>query len=307
MSGYDPDRTFSPRHFQRCTQNGIASRQYCQTFSPTNWSWRPYVANSAEPAIAMNGSFTEAWCRMAGWLLPVFAGLSLSGCQVAHMALPQDLPSQSSELTVEGRQFSIFRDSIHFGPYHVTDIHRGWTRGEGFSISDSTSEYSSSEATQKYEFSVNESDRTTWKVRCATAADWSQLETQGFLGGGLAIEFSSNQQLVCTLKREGREKLSKLVMAQSASANQTALQGIMTDGATRIGISPTHKLDFTPLEVSTPTGYIFHIQGRPVGAVEVFNAGTVWLNNSVTPETRSALAATSAVLLLYQDIKNMSQ
>jgi hypothetical protein len=81
----------------------------------------------------------------------------------------------------------------------------------------------------------------------------------------------------------------------------------MTDGATRIGILATHKLDFTPLEVSTPTGYIFHIKGRPVGAVEVFNAGTVWLNNSVTPETRSALAATSAVLLLYQDIKNMSQ
>lgn len=255
----------------------------------------------------MNGSSTEAWWRMAGWLLPLFAGLSLSGCQVAHMALPQDLPGQSSELTVEGRQLLIFRDSISFGPYQVSDIHRGWTRGEGFSISSGTSEYSSSEATQKYQFSVAESDRTIWNVRCATAADWSQLETQGFLGGGFAIEFSSNRQLFCTLKREGSGTPSKLVMAQSASANETALRGIMTGGATRIGISATHKLDFTPLQVSEPTGYIFHIRGRPVGAVEVINAGTVWLDDSVTPETRSALAATSAVLLLYQDIKNMSQ
>ncbi len=149
---------------------------------------------------------------MAGWFLLLFTGLSLSGCQVAHMALPQDLPSESSELTVEGRQLLIFRDSFHFGLYHVTDIHRGWTRGEGFSISNSTSEYSSSEAKQKYEFSVNEPDRTTWEVQCATAADWSQLETQGFLGGGLTIEFSSNQQLVCTLKQEGSGKLSKLVI-----------------------------------------------------------------------------------------------
>ena len=121
------------------------------------------------------------------------------------------------------------------------------------------------------------------------------------------MEFSSNQQLVCTLKQDGGEKLSKLAMSQSASANETALQGIMMDGVTRIDISGTHKLDTTPLQVSTPTGYIFHIGGRPVGAVEVINKGTVWLDNSVTPEIRSALAVTSAVLLLYQDIKEMSE
>ena len=243
---------------------------------------------------------------MAGGLLLLFTGLSLSGCQVAHMALPQDLPSESSELTVEGRSLLIFRDSIQFGPYQVTDIHRGWTRGEGFSISSGTTEFSSSEAKQKYEFSVKEPDRTAWEVRCATGADWSELETQGFFGGGFGIEFSSNQHLVCTLKQAGSEKLSKLVMAQSASANETALRGAMMDGATRIEISGTHKLDTTPLQVSTPTGYVFHIEGRPVGAVEIINKGTVWLDNAMTPETRSALAATSAVLLLYQDLQKMS-
>ena len=234
---------------------------------------------------------------MAGRLLLLFTGLSLSGCHVAHMALPQNLQSESSALTVEGRSLLIFSKSFHFGLYNVTDVHRGWTRGDGFSIWG----YSESGAEQRYEFSVNESDRTTWEVQCTTEADWSQLEMQGFLGGDLTIEFSSNRQLACILTQEGGEKLSKLVMAQSA--NETALQGIMTDGATRIEISPIHKLDTTPLRVREPTGYIFHIEGRPVGAVEVINKGTVWLNNSVTPETRSALATTSAVLLLYQDIK----
>ena len=96
-------------------------------------------------------------------------------------------------------------------------------------------------------------------------------------------------------------------MVRSAPAGETALQGMVTDGATGIGISASHKLDFTPLHVSTPTGHIFHIKGYPVGAVEVFNKGTVWFNNSVTLETRSALAATSAILLLYQDISNTSR
>ena len=255
--------------------------------------------------MTMNRSFTKERCRLAGWLLLLFTGLSLSGCQVAHMALPQNLKSEASELTVEGRSLLIFNDSIQFGLYHVTDIHRGWTTGEGFSISNGASEYSSSEAEQKYEFSVNDSDRTTWEVQCATGAEWSQLETQGFLGGTFAIEFSSDQQLVCTLKQEGGETLSRLFMSQSA--NETALQGIMTDGATRIDISATHRLETTPLEVSSPTGYIFHIGLRPVGAVEVINQGTVWLSNSVTPEIRSALAATSTILLLYQDVKDQMQ
>jgi len=245
----------------------------------------------------MNRSFTKEWCRMAGGLLLLFAGLSLSGCRVAHMALPQDLQIKSSELIVEGRALSIFSKSFQFGSYNVTDVHRGWTRGKGFSILG----YSGSEAKQKYEFSVNESDRAAWEVQCATDAAWSQLETEGFLGGRLTMEFSSDQQLVCTLKQEGGEKPSKLVMARSA--NDTALKGIMTNGATQIDISVTHKLDTTPLKVREPTGYVFHVKGRPAGAVEVINKGTVWLNNSETPETRSALAATSAVLLLYQDIE----
>ena len=244
---------------------------------------------------------------MAGWLLPLFAGLSLSGCQVAHMALPQDLRSGTSELTVEGRPFLIFNNSFQFGPYHVTDVHRGWTRGGGYSVSIGASEFSNSEAKQKYELSVNQPNRPTWAVQCATTADWSQLETEGFLGGRFGVEFLSTQQLVCTLKQDGGGKLSKLAMSQPASANETALQGVMMDGATRIDISGTHKLDTTPLQMGTPTGYIFLIGGRPVGAVEVINQGTVWLDNSVTPEIRSALAATSAVLLLYQDIKEMSE
>ncbi len=243
----------------------------------------------------MNRSFAKKWFRAAGCLLLLFTALSLGGCKVAHMALPQDLQSSSSEMTVEGRSLLIFSKSMQFGPYNVTDIHRGWTRGKGFSMPG----YSASEAEQKYEFSVNESGRTTWEVQCATGADMSKLKMKGFLGGSLTIE-SSSSQLACSLKKEGSEKPSKLVMSQSAG--DSALKGIMTDGATQIEISATHKLDTTSLKMSEPTGYIFRIKSRPVGAVEVINKGTVWLNNSVKPENRSALAATSAVLLLYQDI-----
>ncbi len=248
----------------------------------------------------MNRSFTEQWYWIAGWLLLLFTGLSLSSCQMAHMVLPQSLQSEASELTVEGRQFSL-DESFHFGPYHVTNVHRGWTSTNSISMSG----YSASEAKQQYEFSVDELDRTAWEVQCATGVNWSQLELQDFLGGVLTIGSSPDRQLACTLKQQDGERLSKLVMAQSDS--ETALQGIMTDGATQIDISATHKLATSPFPLREPTGYMFHIEDRLVGAVEIINKGTVWLDDSVTPEIRSALAATSSVLLLYRDIKNSGQ
>lgn len=244
---------------------------------------------------------------MAGGFLSLLAGLALSGCQAAHMALPDDLRNEASELAVEGRPLLIFNNSFRFGPYQVSDVHRGWTIGRGYSASVGTTEFGSSEAEQKFEFSVNEPDRPTWAVQCATTADWSRMETEGFLGGRLGVEFSSNQQLVCALHRQGAGTPLKLALSRSASAGDTALRGIMMDGATRIDIAGTHELDSTPLQVSSPTGYIYRIGGRPVGAVEVINAGTVWLNNAVGPATRSALAATSAVLLMYQDIEQLSE
>lgn len=235
-------------------------------------------------------------------MLP-FAGLWLSGCQVAHMELPQGLQSRSNEMAVEGRALSVFGGSFQFGPYQVTDVHRGWTKVEGLSGSVGIVDFNDSDAKQKYKLSVNEAGRPAWAVHCANRADWTQLEMGGLLGGRFGVEFSSDQQLACILNQDGREKPSQLVMAKSLSADKTELKGAMMDGATRIDISETHKLESTPLQVGRPTGYIFEIEGRPVGAVEVMNKGTVWLDGALPPETRSALAAASAALLLYQDIK----
>ena len=261
------------------------------------------MADGAESTLPMGTVLPLPWRRMAGRLLPIAAALSLCGCAVAHIALPQELQSETSELGVEGRLLLIFNDTLEFGPYRVTDIDRGWTATEGFSLSIDGVEFGDSEARQDYEFSITGPDRASREVECSTSADWSQMETEGLLGGRFGVEFSSSQQLVCILRQDGGEIPAKLALARSASAGDTALQGVILDGATRIEISATHQNSATSLQTGMPTGYIFYIDGRAVGAVEVINMGTVWLSNSVTPETRSALAAASAVLLLYQDTK----
>ena len=261
----------------------------------------PAMADGAETTSLMDTRLAAHFSRMAGQLLTVAVALSLCGCGVAHMALPQDLQSETSALSVEGRYLLIFNDSLEFGPYRVTDIDRGWTTSEGYSLSIGEFEFGGSESHQSYAFSMAEPDRPGRHVECTTTSDMSDMETDGFLGGRFGVEFSSDQHLLCTLTQDGGGNPARLAMARSASAGDTALHGVLADGDTRIDISGTHRLDATSLRSGSPSGYIFEMDGRPVGAVEVINGGTVWLNDSLTPEARSAMAAASAVLLLYQD------
>jgi hypothetical protein len=249
--------------------------------------------------MSKNISFTKESYRIAGWLLFLVIGLSLSGCAVAQMALPDNMESASSKMEVDGRRgLAAFNSTMSFGPFKVTDMHRGWTKGEGFTILG----FGSSKAKQKYEFSINESGGEAWIVQCASGAKWKKLK--GFLGEGITTEFGTNKQLFCTMEQEGTNELAKLVMKQTR--HELVMEGVMTVGGNKIDISVIYKVAGSPFKLSDPTGYTFHIEGRPVGAVEVMNKGTVWITNSAEPEVRSAIAAASAVLLMYQDVKKMS-
>jgi hypothetical protein len=249
--------------------------------------------------MAMNISRTKEWRRTAGGFLLLFAGLLLSGCTVAHMELPQGLESESTALDVDGLGFSFITNKMSFGPYRVTNAHQGWTKTTGWSIGG----FGSSKAKRKYRFSITGPDRGTWDALCVTGARWKRVDLERFLSVPVIVEFSSTQQVICDLKQQGGGKESKLYLSRSLRAGQPELQGAMVDGDTQIEVFTTHKLDATPMRVGDPTGYIFRIGGRSVGAVEVINQGTVWMNNSVKPEVRSALAATSVIMLLYKDIQ----
>ncbi len=248
----------------------------------------------------MNRSYSKEWRRAAVWLLLILGGLSMGGCSVAHMALPEGSQGELEELPVEGLMKLIIRNYFDFAPYHVADVHRGWVKGQGWSIAG----FSSSKAKQKFEFSVSESGGAPWKVRCVSRADWNDAELQGFLGN-FSVQFSYDRSLACRMKRDGGGTPARFIMRQSAS--EMVMEGIMQDGDTRIDISVTYKVGSSPLRLGNPTGYLFHIDGRFVGAVEVINKGTVWMHKSVPPETRLALASASAVLLMLQDIKEVME
>ncbi|WP_440617805.1 hypothetical protein [Cysteiniphilum sp. 6C5] len=240
----------------------------------------------------MHKLFTKRYIAAVG----IFLNIMLSGC-AAHMAMPTNLQNNSTKIPVEGRAFSAFTSEFNFGKYHITNIHRGWTKTSTTTILG----YSSSKAEQKYEFSIGESGANLWAVKCVSDASWDHTALEGFLGGKLSLESYSNPQLVCRIRGYNNTELATIIMSQPYGSN--TLQGVIADGKTNIDILGTDKFSTSPLSLGQPTGYVFSINGDPVGAVEVINSGNVWIGKATTQEVKSSIAAASAAMLLYQDLK----
>ncbi len=228
-----------------------------------------------------------------------FMGLTIAtlfiGCRMARMAIPEPLMTEAVEMTVEGRQKFTFKESLTFGPYRVTDVDRSWTKTSSWG----GQWFSNSKAKQSYEFTLRDSNTPIWEAQCATGVDERELNFNNFLGGQLEIT-SASIYFACAFLEKQERKRWRLVMSQSPS--EMVMDGVLTDGQTRINVKGSQKLQGSPIPLSDPTGYEFELRGHIVGAVEVINKGSVWLHPSIEPEIRSALATASSALLLYRAI-----
>lgn len=211
-------------------------------------------------------------------------GLIFSGCHKAHMAVSPDLRIKAEAMPVKGRQGLVFRESFRFGPYHVTEVKRGWTT--------TLSWWTVTQAKQSYHFTLIDSGGTLWRAQCAVQARMAEP-----LAASAALLGSFQP------KAGGQEWRLTLSDAKIELIPQGVLEGVLTDGTTTIHVKGTRKLAGSPLPLSEATGYHFSLEGRPIGAVEVINDGMVWLHPAIEWPLRPVLAVTAAALLLYRDLR----
>jgi hypothetical protein len=235
--------------------------------------------------------------KMRFKLLVVCAAL-FCGCRAARMAVDPGLAGAVQEMPVQGRQGFVWNKPLLFGDFEVTDIKRGWLRRSKLDVFGFTSE----KARQSYTFKITMRGEPAWQAQCATGIKRKDLELDNFLDtrGTLKVELESETLFACTFATPDNKEW-KLVMSQGT--RDWFLNGILTDGSKQIGVNGTRELAGGAWPMMDPTGYHFLFNGQVVGAVEVLNAGAVWLDASLDGEVRKAVAAASSALLLYRDIK----
>ncbi len=221
--------------------------------------------------------------------------LAAAACREARMAAPEEVVGIISAWKVEQTRFTGWDGPFSFGPYRVDHIRRGWSERTAWGFMS----YESYRADQSYEFQVHGPGGQAWHCNCASQVNQQVLECM--LGGGkLTWELGAGQSLACSLKGPGGQ-LWRLGLA-AAGASKSPMQGLLEGKELAVRVQGTDKLEGTGIPLGEPTGYIFSLAGSktgPMGAVQVINNGILWLPTS--PQ-QPALAATSAALLLYQDL-----
>lgn len=222
-------------------------------------------------------------------LLLLLTGAMLFGCSTARIPVPDSL-SDAERLPVEGRQGLKIRERLRFGPYEAAEIKRSWTRGSDLSVMI----YEGNKRVQRFTFVLQADNAPTWDVSCGA---FLRMRTGHF--PEVDVAFENRSELDCTLQALHADETWTLSLR---GEDEQPLAGVLHADDSTLDVRGTRRLQ-KALSPGTTTGYEILDGIRATAAVEVINAGAVWLENQSSPSERDLLAATAASLLLYEDLR----
>lgn len=212
--------------------------------------------------------------------------LALSGCASVAPTVPADVARTSTALEVHSANEllrTLGAGNFSAGPYQVSRVDQNIIRGEGFSVGS----YQQHTSSDRFAFSVA-GPRATWLARCARMARARSLSI------GRAEAGFERSRLQCTLS-SGAEQASV-----ELDGVDDSLSGVVQAGGA------TYRLDQYFQDAGRGQAYLMGPQGlridgagRNAAAVELSRRPeNFWLDPSLAPATRDALAAALAALLI---------
>lgn len=233
--------------------------------------------------------------RNSSWRHPVsLMGVTmialLGACQTAQMPVPETLAA-APRMNVQGRQGWKIDQRLRFGPYEANDVSRSWTRGGDIQVRT----VSASGRRQNYAFTLREGGQERWRVECD-----ANLVRAGIEVGGVEVEPLSRSALECRLNSlDGAAGPWFLTLTEQ---HERPLAGTVRSDTRTLQVQGTNRLERS-LPAGYTTGYEIGAQGGTLAAVEVVNAGAVWLQPGLDPVQSSLLSAVAAALLLLEDLR----
>jgi len=224
--------------------------------------------------------------------------LGLTACTTAKMACPPELSASAVEMPVTGRQGFGLSESFSFGPYRVTDVHRGWQVTTAWGILG----YGSSKSEQPFEFKVHAHADAVWQAHCAVGVRWTEMEFNNFMGTGGDLEWGLSSHALFTGEFTPPDKKKSWKMVMKQETRDQVMDGLLSGGAVRISVKGTRKLAGSTWPLTEATGYLFYGDQGLVGAVDVLNQGAVWIAKDLPDPMQNVLAAAASALLLYRDL-----
>jgi hypothetical protein len=208
----------------------------------------------------------------------------LSGC--AHMRVPAEL--KSNEIPVDETP-GLFSGNLRFGPFKAAAIDKGWTRGSSWTFGVAGVAFGKDALHQDYSFRFEEQGQTPRDVACRAAYRGSHLEIGRNLRG-----------------TEGQQTLECKFAPKDATAPEGILRlgfeqgpGRLEFGETVLELHPNHSFEGKSFEASDALGYVIHLKGEPVAAIDRNKTGA-WMKPELDAKVRSAAALAASILYVYR-------
>lgn len=238
--------------------------------------------------------------------------LYLSACTTPQMLLQEPLASAATPMPVKGRQGWLFNQTLSFGPYQTDRVQRGWTFSYGMDVF--LAELQG--AQQKFSFALHDEKDQRYTVMSAhqlrglsIPADRFAPQARPAVQELLSLTVRTQDMMAATLYDHQQEQTwHMLMMHPDDFLKNGKYVGLLTsEKAVPIQVVPVRKLAGQQSWGGDIVGFEFQQDGKSLAAVELLNQGKVWIDNTLTDDMQSLLAAACASLLLQQEIELPSE
>lgn len=221
--------------------------------------------------------------------------IALGACAPARLAVPRPL-SDTPRLAVKGRLGDQRSPTLSMGPWTVHEVQRSWTRGTTLTVGGGAAGLALDRATQAYAFRITSGDGATMHGTCRAV----------FRHDGVVLPLgvlASDEQarLDCDLASSG-DVPWRMVIRQSFDR---APAGMLVRGVDTVRVTGVDRFVSAVGVRGLLAGWVIYVQERPVAAVEVANAGAVWLDRQAPVRTWPHMGAALAALLLHEDLRQV--
>lgn len=225
-----------------------------------------------------------------GILALVLLGL-LGACKDYNIKIDQDMRTEAQMMPVKGRQGLRINQKVSFGEFHTSRVRRGWTakynipfllRFQG--------------AQEKLSFSQFDAQGNEAMVSAIGKFRSTELS---ILGGYFGIPLEYKNYFAGNIYLPKTEQMFDFVVYNpEANFKLLPTSGFLKNAGLNVAIEGVTQLDDRKVWNIDNLGFEYKVDGRSVGAVQIFKNGKVWLRKGLPEEEKLVLAALSTALMI---------
>ena len=240
--------------------------------------------------------------------LILFVSITTSVAQ--DVKLPESLKDNSTILPVKGRMGMQINQVITFGDFKTSKIKKGWTKSTKVTSSTevlfASKTASVSKASQKFSFTQFGLGNMEAEVACLgelSQADIELIKNIFALGIDFKNCFSGSIEIVTD-----STTWEFIILDPDSKPDTEASSGFIRNGNDELielfAITELEGKKIPKFLQGAVQGYEFRLNGKPIGAVSLYNKGNVIFKDNISDTQKPVIASLSTALLVRTDLND---